>query len=277
MRDEAATSPSAASPVAYPPPLHRDLEILSCCDGRAFPRHLHDGYVLWLNSESGEHFQVRGESNVLEPGSVSLIEPGVVHSNRPCDTSRRHLRSFYFSDAFLTGTMGPRLGRRLPGLRTTRLGDPALWRCLAALHDGMLKGEDALRLEEGILEAFALLCERCGISEERSGRGDIRMERLVDFLHAHLDRAVSLADLAALAQCSEHHVIRMFRRHTGLPPHAFLSQIRLERARRLLNAGTSIADAAAQSGLCDQSHLTRMFRDRYGITPGRYRSQRGLT
>ena len=276
MPDGPTASRSAGSPVAYPPPLHCGLEILSCCDDRVFPRHLHDGYVLWLNSESGEHYQVRGESDVLEPGAVSLIEPGVVHSNRPCDTSRRHLRSFYFSETFLTETVGPKLGTRLPGLRTSRLKDPALWRHLAGLHDGMLNGRDALRLEEGILGAFALLCERCGVASGRSDRGDIRMERLVDYLHANLDRAVSLADLAALAQCSEHHVIRMFRRHTGLPPHAFLSQIRLERARRLLDSGVSIADAAARSGLCDQSHLTRMFRDRYGITPGRYRSQRGL-
>jgi AraC-like DNA-binding protein len=263
--------------LVYPPPLPLGLEILSCCDGRAFGKHLHDGYVLWLNSESGEQYQVAGTSDILEPGAVSLIEPGVVHSNQPCDASRRHLRSIYFSEAFLSGTLSRKLERRLPVLRTARFENRVLWERLSALHEGILQGADNLRLEEEMLEAFSLLYGHCGVADGMdTGLRDGRLRRLIDFLHENTDAPVTLADLAGLAQCSEHHVIRMFRRHTGLPPHAFLSQLRLERARQLLDAGMTIAEAAAHSGLCDQSHLTRMFKARYGVTPGRYRVQRGL-
>jgi hypothetical protein len=78
-----------------------ELEILSCSNDRQFAPHLHEGYVLWLNSAAGEHFQVKGASDILQPGSISIIEPGVVHANRPCSPERRHLRSFYFSEQFL--------------------------------------------------------------------------------------------------------------------------------------------------------------------------------
>lgn len=72
------------------------LEVLSCSSGREFKSHLHDGYVLWLNSESGEKYRLNGCSDILQPGSISIIEPETVHSNSPCCSERRHLRSFIF-------------------------------------------------------------------------------------------------------------------------------------------------------------------------------------
>jgi len=263
--------------IVYPPSSLQGLEILSCSDGRPFGRHLHDGYVLWLNSESGEHFDVGGESAILEPGSVSLIEPGLVHSNRPCDASRRHLRSIYFTDDFLR-EMQTRTGARGPhALPTLTLRDPALWELLASLHQKMLQGASALGLEEDVLTAFTLLGRRCGRTESapHPGREDQRLQRLTEYMHARLDSQISLSELAAIAGCTEFHVIRLFKRHLGMSPHAYVSQLRLENARRLIGQGRAIADAALESGLSDQSHLTRMFKQRYGVTPGQYRAQRG--
>ena len=59
-----------------------------------------------------------------------------------------------------------------------------------------------------------------------------------------------------------------------MSPHAYLIQLRLEKARQLISKGKSIADAALLAGFSDQSHLTRSFKKRYGLTPGRYGSQK---
>ncbi len=67
----------------YAPSPYEGLEILSCCSGKAFGKHLHDGYVLWLNSASAEQYTVKGASEILQPGSLSIIEPSVIHSNQP--------------------------------------------------------------------------------------------------------------------------------------------------------------------------------------------------
>ena len=53
------------------------LEALSCRTDFSFGAHIHSGAVLWLNSASGEHFSVKGRSEILQPGCVSLIEAGV--------------------------------------------------------------------------------------------------------------------------------------------------------------------------------------------------------
>lgn len=77
--------------------------------------------------------------------------------------------------------------------------------------------------------------------------------------------------LAHVAGMDRFRLNREFRAAFGLPPHAWLVQLRLVEARRLLRQGISPALAAAQVGFADQSHLGRWFRRAYHMTPARYR------
>jgi AraC-like DNA-binding protein len=65
-------------------------------------------------------------------------------------------------------------------------------------------------------------------------------------------------------------MIRVFRDATGLTPHLYLEQVRINHAGQLLRSGASIIDAALHVGFTDQSHLTRHFKKLTGITPGKY-------
>ena len=82
--------------------------------------------------------------------------------------------------------------------------------------------------------------------------------------------AWSLADLAREAGLSRYQLVRQFAQATGLTPHAYLVQRRLHHARRLMRAGTPLAEVAAASGFADQSHLTRLFARSFGTTPHAY-------
>lgn len=66
------------------------------------------------------------------------------------------------------------------------------------------------------------------------------------------------------------NLVRAFRGATGLPPHAYQRQLRINRAQALLRRGESPAAVAAATGFADQSHLTRTFRNALGITPAAY-------
>lgn len=92
-------------------------------------------------------------------------------------------------------------------------------------------------------------------------------------MQAKFSEDISLDNLAEIAMCTSYHLIRLFRNKVGMSPHAYLVQLRLEKARELIDRGQSIADAALLAGFSDQSHLTRKFKKRYGLTPGLYGSQ----
>src|SRR5436309_3146946 len=78
----------------------------------------------------------------------------------------------------------------------------------------------------------------------------------------------TLDELAAAAGMSPFALLRAFRAETGLPPHAYLNQLRVRLARQLLDAGLPPAQVAADAGFADQPHLTRHFKRAVGVPPG---------
>ena len=96
-----------------------------------------------------------------------------------------------------------------------------------------------------------------------------------ELLHAQLAAPPSLEALAAV-NLSPFHFARVFRRATGMPPHTWLMQQRIARARGLLQSGCLPLEVATQLGFADQSHLSRQFKQVYGVGPGAYRTARQL-
>ena len=96
----------------------------------------------------------------------------------------------------------------------------------------------------------------------------------MDYVDAHLDAPLTLAELAGVAALSTYHFARMFHTSFGEPPHACARAP--DRARQaLLAAGKSdLASIAQASGFGSASHLSRVFRDAAGVTPGQYRGAR---
>jgi len=254
------------------------LEVLSCRSDFSFDAHMHSGAVLWLNSAGGEHFSVRGSSEVLQPGCLSLIAAGVVHANRPCGGGPRDLRSLYLEESFFAD-LACRL--ELPSLRppsapSRMIADHRLWRATAALHQGIMNGVECLDIEQQVLHVFVRLLapwQQPLPATRTQADPSPRLREMIDFLHAGHSERVTLGGLARIGQCSEMHVLRLFKSGVGMTPHGYLTQVRLEQARRLIAAGVPLADAALGAGFADQSHLTRRFRRRYGLTPAAYRRQ----
>jgi AraC-like DNA-binding protein len=98
--------------------------------------------------------------------------------------------------------------------------------------------------------------------------------RLKEHIDAHLDCSLTMTELASLAGLSISHFARCFRRSVGLPPHTYVKQRRVARAREMLAAtDLPVAEIALVLGFSDQSHFTRRFREVTGVPPRAYRFQ----
>ncbi len=257
-------------------PIFQGVEALSCVGDRSFENHLHSGYVIWLNSEGGERFAVDGSSEVLQQGCVSIIEPGVIHSNFPVNAQKRHLRSLYVEESFFV-----ELAHKLQCsasdcyLLGGTFKDQIIWKEFIRLHEMILSGCGAMPVETELIEVFSsLLRKRSNLKVlDPTMRCDVRLQRVKEYLHDNIASSIQLDDLAAVAGCSSWHLIRLFRENMQMTPHAYLVQMRLEYARQLISKGVALADSAFSSGFSDQSHLTRKFSIRYGVTPRTYQKQ----
>ena len=96
------------------------------------------------------------------------------------------------------------------------------------------------------------------------------MGRAREVLHDCLREGVTLESLAQQVGLNKFHLCRAFRDEVGLPPYAYLTHLRVARARRLLARGLGPAEVALEVGLYDQSQLNRHFKRIVGVTPGQF-------
>lgn len=132
-----------------------------------------------------------------------------------------------------------------------------------------------------ILEATSLLRRRInqdvptGVPDGRGRLLAWQARTVRDYIDAHLNRPVLVADLSALIRRSEAHFSRSFKRSFGETPHAFVIRRRVELAAQcMLQSDAPLSDIALHCGFSDQAHLCKHFRQARGQPPAAWRRAR---
>lgn len=98
--------------------------------------------------------------------------------------------------------------------------------------------------------------------------------RVVEYVASHLSAELSLKELSRVIEVSQGHFARMFRETFGMPPHRYVIEQRIEKAKRLIADDLqSILDIALSLGFASQSHFTAMFRKVTGMSPRQFRAR----
>jgi AraC-like DNA-binding protein len=168
-------------------------------------------------------------------------------------------------------------GRDKSGMRLSRgvfrepvVSDRRLSAEFAAASNELLVPANSLEAAERLSHVLRVLFERYAGGRERTDRrpaASPRISRVRDLLESRYSDDVTIATVADVAGMSRVHATRQFTLSYGIPPHAYLNQVRIRHAKRLLLAGTSAAEIAADVGFVDQSHFTRRFKRSVGISP----------
>lgn len=219
-------------------------------------------------------------SEHVVPGSVSLMTHSAQSHWRWSEGIE--VTHLYLSPAAMVDVAAEVYGRNIRDIElfdVLRADDPVLSAIAGFLaresREGGLGGRlyvDALKNQACVhmLRRYANV-----IFREPSASGGLSHAhcRLLDqYIDENLDRDISLNDLAGVVQLSVFHFTRKFRTEFGCPPHAYVMQRRIERAKRqLARRDIPLKVVAANCGFSDQSHMTRLFRRLLNITPAGYR------
>jgi AraC-like DNA-binding protein len=149
-----------------------------------------------------------------------------------------------------------------------------------ALVDLATRDASATLLAEslGLTLATHLVQTRGSAAGEATGgvMAPAKLRLLTEFIEARLESAISVADLANLADMGVFHFARCFKQTTGRTPHQYVLRRRIERARHLLvNPRLSVAEVALRCGFSQQSHFSETFRRMVGTSPRLYRNASG--
>lgn len=224
------------------------------------------------------------------PGSVLLLNDGeeyeiTVDALQPVETFCFFFERGFVEDAWRATTTGS--GDLLDDVRTPSIAFNEKLQFAAPLVDEMTRAHARMRKGESLDESFfAAALElvraqrdaasrvarvpalRASTREELSRRVGVATA----FLHANLDRNVSIAEAAREACLSPFHFHRLFTAFHGTTPHRYLTRLRLERARALLRNGSRrVADVASECGFESVGSFTTLFRRSFGVSPAAIR------
>lgn len=214
------------------------------------------------------------------PGRIGMTAPGHPTHIRWRGTERTQSTHVHLPGGLMDRTAAELYGRDADLVRrpdTLATDDPVLAAVLRGLGDAALAGADELYAETAaVFLAVHLLTRHGSLPEPRPlGAEDIRVARAIAFLRSNYHRPLTLAEIAAVADLSTFHFLRVFKAATGETPYRFLNGIRVERARRYLDRGDlSVTEISRLCGFATPSRLATAFRQETGLSPTAYRNSR---
>jgi AraC-like DNA-binding protein len=211
----------------------------------------------------------RGETEWWGGGRLWRSVPGCILVKQPGDVVR-HLS--HRGPTTFTAVMLP----AHEVARVQREGEVAVMPQLVAgderavpfhrLLDAVAAQVDRLSLEVAVTEAVNALVIIAGARPDHSRP----VRRALEYMRVRLSDSIKLDELADHTGLDKFHLCRAFRAQMGMPPHTYLTHLRIARAKKLLLGGVRASDLAPLVGLYDQAQLTRHFRRLVGTTPARY-------
>ncbi|MBO4836690.1 MAG: AraC family transcriptional regulator [Clostridia bacterium] len=152
---------------------------------------------------------------------------------------------------------------------------PEITACLHQIYDDLHTMPDAalgkLAAAGGALRFIALIS---GTRRANPHAADVYYEKGMWYIRAHLERAVTVEEIASFVGLSRSQLFRAFRQSAGISPREALAQARAEQARRLLRAGDlPMYQIAAACGYANAAHFSAAFRRISGMSPLDYRRQ----
>jgi AraC-like DNA-binding protein len=244
---------------------------------QTFPRHAHECFAIGVIETGALGFRYRGADVVAPAGAVNLANPGEPHTGQAAVPQGWSYRMFYLDPAVLNGVARQMADKPVdfPFFPDGVIHDSAMADRLQGLHRLLeCDGSDPLEAQSGLLEMLILLIARHADAAPRgrpAGKEPQAVRRVRDYIAVHYGQSLSVDRLASEAGLSPFHFMRVFRRTVGLSPHAYLTQVRVRRAKDLIARGENLAATAIAVGFGDQSHLNRHFKRLTGFTPGYYR------
>jgi len=238
-----------------------------------FPNHFHEYYVIGFVEDGERVLSCKNQEYTIKKGDVLLFNPGDNHACVQSDDGTLDYRGLNIKkEVMLDLAEEVTLKRELPGFSRNVIFDEEVTCYLRPLHELVMKGSCEFGKEESLLLLVSLLIQKYGQPFEScipECRDEI--EKACAFMEQHYNQRIYLAEIARCAGLSKSTLLRAFAKSKGVTPYSYLENIRIGKAKKLLEQGVPTIEAALQTGFSDQSHFTNYWSRFIGLSPGIYR------
>jgi len=231
----------------------------------SFPDHFHEEYTIGVSVKGVQKFEIQGKSLVVEPYSIFLIQPHLLHAHYPIADLGWSFKSLYLHTDFIKYLLKDSAMKRMSDDPIVIQNRP-LFKQYIRIHANKLMPNEAL-LADFVRQLSSKVIQTN--KDIDSGLPE-KIEAIKQHLYEQFNQKLGLENLAKIYHTDKYQLIRQFKQHIGVTPNTYLTILRIEKARKMINNGYPIVDAALEAGFYDQSHFHRSFLYYTGITPGNF-------
>lgn len=238
-----------------------------------FPNHFHEHYVIGLMEKGKRHLLWKHSEFNVEEGNMIIFNPKENHECSPIHGIPMYFRGLNIPYDTMESLMLEITGEKcLPNFLGTVILDEEAAGYFYDLHQMIMEESKEFAKEESLLFLMSMLVERYSACDKKEYvQRKQESLRACAYMEEHYGEAISLQDLCLISNLSKSTLLRAFTKEFGVTPYRYLENLRINKAKQLLEKGISPIDAALRTGFCDQSHFNRYFTRFIGIAPGVYR------
>lgn len=245
----------------------------------SYSKHAHEEYSLGVTLQGRQDFFCQNSFHKSASGNVLIFNPEDVHDGHSGGEQTLKYKMLYIHpDEFrpLFSSLGYQQ-QSILRLSHPMTDNPILRHQILRLSSTIQQANySKIEFESGLFQIAQSMVTMSGnldLGTQNSKRIDKLLLRARDYILASLEHNISIDDIANVATMSKFHFIRQFRQQFGITPHQYVLSCRVNLARRIIESGKSLNQAAFEAGFADDSHLSRHFKRIYGLTPKRFQKQ----
>lgn len=243
----------------------------------SYTKHTHDEFCIGIIEEGIQTFSYKGKK-YYAPNNTSIItvNPDTIHDGRAATENGYQYRMIYFEPDLISEILEEYgiIKKDLSFFKSPILSNKEIFEsikkalCLSEQENMLLESQNILY--ENVARIFSIHSEQAK-NPKLLSFAQKQIQRSCNFIEENWDKNLSLEEIAKEAHLSRFHFLRLFKQQTGIAPYSFLLQLRLNKAKKMLEKGKSLSETALDCLFSDQSHLQRQFKKNFGLSPGDYK------
>ncbi|HBH3232341.1 TPA: AraC family transcriptional regulator [Clostridioides difficile] len=239
------------------------------------PNHFHEHYVIGFIEKGQRYLSCKNKEYTTSTGDLLLFNPFDSHTCEQIDDKVLDYRCINIKPEIMKKTVFEITGKNyLPKFNQPVIFRSELVPLLQELHYIIMEEELDFKKEELFFFLIEQLIEEHTEPNLQSNleNTNIEIQAVCDYLENNYAEHIVLDELSTIAGMNKYSLLRNFTKLKGITPYRYLENIRVNKAKKLLEKGVEPIDAAIQTGFVDQSHFTNFFKNFIGLTPKQYQN-----